>query len=84
MFLLNCITLFLSLDSKTSQQTKHSSPAIAKCSNYDERYMLCICAVQNVGGGGGEADKNAMANFIFSVPRFPLCSLFRRRSMWYN
>ena len=61
MFVLNCIKLFLSLNDKTSQQTKH------------ERYTSCICAVQNVVG---EADKNEMYNFIFTPP-IPQHFLFR-------
>ena len=44
MSLLNCIKLFLSVTGKTSQQTKHSSLAIAKMMSSTE----CICAVQNM------------------------------------
>ena len=47
MFWLNCIKLFLSLNGKTSQQTKHSSLAIAKFSmmrgtcNVFVQYKIC-------------------------------------------
>ena len=65
MFFLNCIKLFLSLNGKTSQQTKQSSLAIAKCSmmilrlRQSEAVNILKMKLQRMkgklgeGGGGG-------------------------------